>query len=533
MNLRRAVTAAVGLVSLLFPVLAIAHSERPSTFPSGAGEVPTYRTTGPALVVCKPDSAALIDALPEPAKTRNLELLSQCGFENIQDAVNAVTQQSSRILVLPGLYLEEPYAAKPTGDCSSVPANGPLSYETHFRCPTAQNIITILGDSPSDEDSVCDRVVCKLQIEGTGDDPGDVIVDGKFSKLNVIRADRADGIYLVNFTAEHSHFNAVYIMETDGFAIDRMVGRNNDEYGFLTFSSDHGIYKDCEAYHNGDSGIYPGSASDVGRFRPRQGGDTSIAWEPSVEITRCNSHHNLIGVSGTAGNAMYVHDNDFHHNSAGVTLDSFFPNHPGLPQDSGTFVNNRIYSNNEDYYVNYRVENPPCERKPHERDVDAGVVCPSVGIPVGTGVLIAGGNANWFQNNYIWDNWRYGTMQFGVPAGFRDEYDPTKQLDTSHDNEYTGNFMGLSPAGVAPRNGTDFWWEEGGAGNCWSDNVAAAGRAITSDPLILPGCDSPVRSVQRVPNPVKMATLVPCALWERDNYDPIGCDWMRTPAKPS
>jgi len=47
MNHRRAVTALVGLVALLFPVLTSAHSERPSTFPSGAGEVPEY--TAPTL----------------------------------------------------------------------------------------------------------------------------------------------------------------------------------------------------------------------------------------------------------------------------------------------------------------------------------------------------------------------------------------------------------------------------------------------------------------------------------------------------
>ena len=31
-------------------------------------------------------------------------------------------------------------------------------------------------------------------------------------------------------------------METDGFVIDSVVGRWNDEYGFLTFADDHGLY---------------------------------------------------------------------------------------------------------------------------------------------------------------------------------------------------------------------------------------------------------------------------------------------------
>jgi hypothetical protein len=45
--------------------------------------------------------------------------------------------------------------------------------------------------------------------------------------------------------------------------IDNVVGRWNDEYAFLTFAVDHGLYTGCEGYGNGDSAIYPGSASDL------------------------------------------------------------------------------------------------------------------------------------------------------------------------------------------------------------------------------------------------------------------------------
>ncbi len=82
----------------------------------------------------------------------------------------------------------------------------------------------------------------------------------------------------------------VYIMESDGFVIDRMVGRWNDEYGFLTFADDHGLYTDCEAYGNGDSGVYPGAASNINADR---GHDVD---RYAVEIRRCYSHHNLLGI---------------------------------------------------------------------------------------------------------------------------------------------------------------------------------------------------------------------------------------------
>ncbi len=37
-------------------------------------------------------------------------------------------------------------------------------------------------------------------------------------------------------------------------------------------------------------------------------------------------------------------------------------------------------------------------------------------MPVGTGILTGGGNGNIFRKNYIYDNWRRGTMLFWVPG---------------------------------------------------------------------------------------------------------------------
>jgi hypothetical protein len=263
--------------------------------------------------------------------------------------------------------------------------------------------------------------------------------------------------------------------------------------------------------------LYPGSAADLHGVRP------------SIEIRFCDSHHNTLGYSGTAGNSTYVHDNTFHHNMAGASMDSFFPDHPGLPQDAATFINNRIYSNNEDYYENIR--NGTCSKPHRERGYDQGVVCPTVPVPIGVGIWVAGGNANTFRENWIYDNWRYGTMQFWVPATFRNENDPAKQYDTSHGNRYLDNRMGFSPEGAVLPNGVDFWWDEEGGGNCWSGNMAAPGRPLTGDPVALPPCTNP--SPNTPGNPAKQAFLAPCATWSRDNVDPSGCDWTHTPSPPS
>ena len=129
-------------------------------------------------------------------------------------------------------------------------------------------------------------------------------------------------------------------------------------------------------------------------------------------------------------------------------------------------------------------------------------------------------------------------MLLGVPTSLRGD-DPTgqsqnsetDQFDTSHRNSYTGNIMGIRPDGTRDPNGTDFWWDEGGIGNCWSGNQAAAGRKITGSPTSLPAC--PKGSNAPAPSFVKLALNAPCATWDpQTNTDPPGCDWMTLPPEP-
>jgi hypothetical protein len=510
----RALFIALLVISLAAP--AFGHAERDVKFPSGEGSVPKYRKGGPTIVICKPDSDERIAKLPPRAQDRNEALLEDCRFKSLQAAVNHVRKRGTRILVLPGVYHEQRVLGKQKGECAELEETDILSYKQQRECPHVQNLVAILGDGP-DKGIECDNRLCDLQIEGTGSRPEDVIFNGRFKKLNVIRGDRVDGLYLRNFTTQYAHFNAIYIMQTDGFVIDRLVGRWNDEYGFLTFASDHGLYKNCEAYVNGDSGVYPGAAA------PHHGA------RPSIEIRRCRSHHNMLGYSGTAGDSTYVHHNKFYKNGVGIVTDSFFPNHPGLPQNSATFVHNKIWSNNKNYYKNY--DDGDCDKPSRKRGYkERGVVCPAIPAPVGTGLLIAGGNANMVANNHIWDQWRFGTMLFWVPAAFREEHDPAKQMDTSHFNRYLYNTRGVSPRGEEKPNGLDFWWDEEGAGNCWMLNEGGE-DGISSDPAELPHCDdSPVLLHG---DPAKTALLGPCATWDREsNNHPPGCDWMEKPEKP-
>ncbi|MEV1247057.1 right-handed parallel beta-helix repeat-containing protein [Nonomuraea sp. NPDC049750] len=506
---------------LMLAAPALAHEERPVTLPDGSGTLPVLRPglrgAEPDLLVCKTDAddfARRIATFPEVLKQRNLHLFAKCrekGVRDLQEAVDKVDRPGMTIAVLPGLYQEEPSQAAPTGDCAHLPARWStwgyqiLSFEQQQRCPHNQNLVAILGKKD-------------LQIEGTGASPLDVIVDAQYRKLNAIRADRTDGVYFRNFTAQRTTFNSLYILENDGFVIDQVLTRWNDEYGFLTFASDHGLYTDCEAYGNGDGGLYPGSASNLNNGRGHE------VPRYAIEIRRCKSHDNALGYSGTAGDSMWVHDNEFYDNMVGATMDSLWPSHPGLPQNHAKFENNKIHDNNKDYYEYTR--NGTCAKPPAQRGYEQGVVCSQTGAPPGTGVLVAGGNYNVFKNNQIWGHNRAAFGLFGVPAFIRGENDLAKQADTSNYNRYEGNVFGVSPTGERRPNALDVWWDGQGTGNCWQADV---GR---SSPAVLPVCaaEAPALSggsSRWLAEPVKLSKLYLCADFSAAQARlPAGCDWF-------
>lgn len=555
LKIRRNLLVSVLLVGALFAGSGVAsgHAEREAFFPDGTGKVPTYRPmiAEPNLVVCTPSSGQKIQKIRDPKlRAVNLKLFENCRFRNLQDAVNALTERGTTVYMLPGVYKEKPFRAQPK--CAKELAQGSedegapiLSYEQQMMCPQAQNLIGIFGDkTPADDKRQCNAAACDLQIEGTGQRPEDVRItggftkDGRWMKLNGIRADRADGLYLKNFTVELFEFNAVYVLETDGFVIDEIVGRWNDEYAFLTFAVDHGLYKNCEGYNNGDAAIYPGSASDLNSGSEEY--SQTKRW--AVEVRNCKAHHNALGYSGTAGNSVYVHDNDFYANQTGMTTDSIYAGHPGLPQNHAWVTGNRFYSNNINYVEKYvhsgKCDKPPAERghkPPPGKPRWAGIVCPVIPAPVGTGMLIGGGNWNLLEKNYVWDNWRAGYMLFSVPAAIRDE--PEKGFDTSHFNKYVDNFMSMTLGGKLDLNGVDFWWDDQGEGNCWQDNKTAKDWKITTNTMYpngLPDCDS--GGSAPVPNnPSKSGQIASCATYDRNDpefRDPPGCDFFDTPEEP-
>ncbi len=525
------------LALLLLPAAAWGHAERATFYPEhDKGSRPAMDASkGKSLIVCKQDSSKRIKAIfkgkgPKTTKLRKgrLKQVRKCKFEHVQQAVDAA-ESGDRILLLPGIYREEPSRALPVRDpkCES-PRHWESSGDNHqvdgrvptylhqVECPNSRNLIAIIGDSITDDDKVCDQK-CNLTMQGLGRKPDDVLLEGDRKKQDVLRVDRADGFQLRGVTVEQGAYNNINLVEVNGFRLSKLVSRWASHYGVLSFTSDNGLYEDIEAYGSGDSGVYPGSGPEL-----RCNGY-------GIEMRRILSYGNTLGSSGTAGNGTWTHDSTFRDNAAGIANDSFAPGHPGMPQDCSKWTDNDLYSNNlnlfEDENEKYCIATPFEKRRKE-------VVCPVFQVVVGVGFMLYGVNENIFEGNRIWDQHRSAIRMFGVPAAARGENDPSKAIDTSHGNRFVNNTFGVRPDGTRDRNGTDVFWDEQGLRNCWEDNKTAKGVGVTSDPPSLPTCKSG-GSINAAGNSLKLAGDLPCIQWHpTKNPDPPGCDWFQTPKDP-
>jgi Right handed beta helix region len=479
----------------------------------------------------------------------NERLLGKCKYHRIQTAVTR-SHNNDRVVIMPGLYTESKSRAQPTNDpkCASLRQQndrnqtGAVSYAYQYKCPNDQNLIAVMGRKPGTgkdpQPPLLERrgipnlgpcVRCNFQMEGSGARPEDVVVDagrtqsGDHGPIGAkkdvgIRGDRADGFVLRNIKVRHAKEHGIYVLESDGYVLERFKAFYSGEYGVLTFVEDHGVMQDCEAAGSGDSGLYPGAAAETGE----QTVESKRRY--NQEMRRCDSHHNTSGYSGTASNGVHIHDNDFYDNALGFTTDVFTAaGHPGFPQDSDLVEHNNFYSNNFNPYVK-------------GSDVE-----PSVPVPVGTGMWIAGGNNNTVRNNHFWDNWRRGTMLFAVPDstvcgpaadGNEQAGCSAGKISTSFRNRYYGNVMGRTPGGKTDPNGTDFWWDNfaNNTNNCWYSNTGKNGTAasVTSTPNPLPGNCATSRGTG---GPAQETELLACLA--DFSYGHTGsCPWFTTPAEP-
>lgn len=460
---RRAVAVVAATIATVASAVAVmlGIAAPASAADGGDGSVSQLTLAAPRLVVCAKDSADRIAGLSGGARAADEALLRECSYNTVQAAVNSVYRRGSTIYLLPGKYRDA--------------------------------TVSIAGGAG------CLR--CDLRLEGMGNRPEDVVLeggrtdDGGWTQRVGIHAEHANGLYLRNFTTQRYSGSGVEVVWTDGFVVDHVVGRWNGSYGLAALAADHGVLTDCTATGNSDAGIATAPVANVAGART------------TVEIRRCQSRGNLIGFAG--GDSVYVHDNDFAGNAVGITAEN------RAWQSHGSFIANRVHDNNANPYTN--VWSGRCAKPPWKRPGD--MVCPTVAMPVGTGLLMNGGERNTYAGNLVYGNWRTGASQLVYARG----------------NRWLGNLMGFTPSGAVAPNGLDFWWDGTGDQNCWQDNASSWGGVRTS-PQPLPDCGHPSGAGTGAPSWVTLAACeayVPATTASPKGFKPQGCDWLTAPPRPS
>ena len=188
---------------------------------------------------------------------------------------------------------------------------------------------------------------CNFQIEGSGVKPEDVIIDGgtgyssksrrpsrpSYAKDVVLRVDRADGFVARNFLARGAAEHGIYIEETDGYLLDRTKFFWAADYGNLTFTSDHGLYKNCDGVRLRRRGRLPG----------RRAGDRRAGRQVLLSRRPADQHRgqevrparSALAYSGSMGNAVRITHNHIYGNTTGISTDTISAGgHPGFPADS-------------------------------------------------------------------------------------------------------------------------------------------------------------------------------------------------------
>jgi hypothetical protein len=354
-----------------------------------------------------------------------------------------------------------------------VDANDPGAFATiQAAADAAVDGDTILIAPGLYPEAVTIEGVSELTLRGLGTEPGNVAIWGGAAGpacedwLDVgIHAIGARNVTIENVAAIEFRSHGFFWDNVEGFYGRNLLAANGCIYGILTHDSEIGEIAFSEAFGGGDSGIYTGEAANC-----------------RCVLHHNNVHDNMIGYSGTKGNHVTIRDSWYHDNAVGILPNTLTPDvvhyvteHVGLGKDAIlqcciTIVDNLIENNNNANVV------------PHG-------FTETFHLPVGTGIELAGASGNIVADNVIRGNDRWGVAihwLFAVPNG-----------NVVHDNAFEDN-------------GLDVWWDEWGAGNCFSNNVAEGGAPVTSDPSPLPDC-GPLPSAG-VPNAEKDARLAVLAL---------------------
>lgn len=265
-----------------------------------------------------------------------------------------------------------------------------------------------------------------------GTDRDEVIIDGEFERPNAVEV-FADGVAVENMTAQNAILNGFIWSGVTGYRGSYLNAYNNADYGIFAFDSTDGLFEHSYASGSPDSGFY------IGQCYPC-----------NAIIDHVVAEGNSLGYSGTnAGGDLYILRSVWYANRAGIvpnTLDTeLLP-----PERETTIIGNLIQENGR----------------------TQPVAKPGTHAAFGNGIVIAGGNDNLVERNFI-----QGHPENGILV--------TPNLDTnfwfSSGNVVRSNVISRSGRADIALAGPS------GGGNCFEDNGP---RIRTFPPMLmtLNGC---------------------------------------------
>ena len=202
-----------------------------------------------------------------------------------------------------------------------------------------------------------------------GLDRNEVILDGEFEKENGIFVVETDGVAVENMTARNYTSNGFYWTGVEGYRGSYLTAYRNGDYGLYAFDSVKGQFDNSLGSGSPDAGFYIGEC-----------------YPCDAVLDNVISEYNGLGYSGTnSGGNLLIVNSTFRRNRAGVVPNSgsYELCYPGRET---TVVGNLVHDNNE-------TDNPA---------IDVALLAQ------GNGILVAGGVRNTIERNLVWNHDRTG-----------------------------------------------------------------------------------------------------------------------------
>ena len=297
----------------------------------------------------------------------------------------------------------------------------------------------------------------------------------------IVRADRADGFVAHNFTVRGALEHGLYVEETDGYRIDTVKMFWAADYGNLTFTSDHGLYTDCDGIGAGDAVLYPGGAPETGEQADKSFYPDAPRFNTTVaRLRHARQRARLLGLDGQrVRHHPQQHLRQHRRHLDRHDLGRRAPRLPGrqrpdrpqldlLEQPGAVQAEPAGRRRRRDPAVRRRIfwaghNNGGCSATGSGTTGANGACLLSIPdfLVTPEGNINPGGSCNSTTLSTSCGNRFFDNDLGRVPKGFK----PFPELYGF------GNNVGAT-RGKAP-NGVDFWWDEGGigsvTGNCWFD----------------------------------------------------------------